>query len=96
MGLAAKIFKFEEPKGYYERQKTHFQLPTEVQRIEINNGECQRITKLNARSFTGWIACGVGVISCSAAVFSLIAVWKGNEKFKQEIMLPIKEFVSKK
>ena len=30
MGLAAKIFKFEEPKGYYERQKTHFQLPTEV------------------------------------------------------------------
>ena len=49
----------------------------------------------NLLEFFQWIACGVGVISCSAAVFSLIAVWKGNEKFKQEIMLPIKEFVSK-
>ena len=33
MGFAAKVFGYGEPKGYYEMQKTHFQMPTEVTSI---------------------------------------------------------------
>ena len=57
MGLAerifSKVFAMNEPKGYYELHKTQYNLPTEVQRLEVNNGECQRVTKLNARTFIG-------------------------------------------
>ena len=53
MGIAAKLFGHEEPRGYYEMQKHQFQMPQEVQRLDYGNGECQRITKLNARSYLG-------------------------------------------
>ena len=35
MGIAAKVFGYGEPKGYYEMQKTHFQMPTEVTSIGL-------------------------------------------------------------
>ena len=57
MGLAerlySKVFAMHEPKGYYELHKVQYQLPKEVQRLEVGNGECQRVTKLNARSLIG-------------------------------------------
>ena len=40
-----------------------------------------------------WVACGVGVISSSALVFSLIAMWKQNEKFDKEVMTPIRNYL---
>jgi len=61
-----------------------------VQRIERADGGCVRVTELNKRSFLGWIFCGVGVIACSVSVFSLIAMWKENEKFHKEVLLPMK------
>ena len=57
MGLAeriySKVFAMSEPKGYYELHKTQYHLPKEVERLEVGNGECKRVTKLNARSFLG-------------------------------------------
>ena len=42
-----------------------------------------------------WIACGVGVIASSALVFSMIAVWKKDEKFNKEILIPVKNMLGK-
>ena len=57
MGIAervySKVFAMNEPKGYYELHRVQYQLPKEVQRLEVGNGECQRVTKLNARSLIG-------------------------------------------
>ena len=44
----------EQPQGYYDRIQKSYQIP-KVERLEKANGECQRITKLNARSFIGVI-----------------------------------------
>jgi len=99
MGIAerlySKVFAMHEPKGYYELHKVQYQLPKEVQRLEVGNGECQRVTKLNARSLIGWMAAGIGIISASALVFSLIAVWKQDEKFNKEILTPARNYLRK-
>ena len=52
MGIAARLFGNDEPQGYYDRIQKSYQIP-KVERLEKANAECQRITKLNARSFIG-------------------------------------------
>ena len=49
-----RLFGSEQPQGYYDRIQKSYQIP-KVERLEKANGECQRITKLNARSFIGVI-----------------------------------------
>ena len=106
-----RLFGSEQPQGYYDRIQKSYQIP-KVERLEKANGECQRITKLNARSFIGvrfleklnqkvinssfqWVACGAGVIASAATVFSLMAIWKQNEKFDKEILTPVKNYLRK-
>ena len=73
MGIAervySKVFAMNEPKGYYELHRVQYQLPKEVQRLEVGNGECQRVTKLNARSLIG-----VGITYLPIKEHSVISV----------------------
>jgi len=97
MGLVAKILGVDnQPKGYYEMHKTYYQPAPEVERLVVaREGACYRVTKLNARTFMGWVGCTVGVIAAGVTVFSLVALWKRNEKFEQEVAAPVKAFFKK-
>ena len=50
MGLATRFFGNDEPQGYYDKIQKSYQIP-KVERLE--KAECQRVTKLNARSLIG-------------------------------------------
>jgi len=97
MGLVAKILGVDnQPKGYYEKHKLSYQPPPEVERLVVaREGACYRVTKLNARTFIGWISCTLGVIGAGATVFSLVALWKKNEKFEQNIAVPVRALFKK-
>jgi len=97
MGLVDKILVVDnQPKGYYEMHKNYYQPPPEVERLAVaRDGACYRVTKLNARTMAGWIGCTVGVIGAGFTVFSLVALWKKDEKFEQEIAAPVRAFLRK-
>lgn len=96
MGLVNKLFGSEpQPKGYYESQKHQWQVPREVERIVPDREGCERVTKLTARSMLGWLASGVGVITAASLVFSVIALYKQNEKFHTEVVAPVKSYLTR-
>ena len=49
----------------------------------------------NKMTLFQWMAAGVGIISASALMFSLIAVWKQDEKFNKEILTPVRNYLRK-
>jgi len=97
MGIVDRILGVDnQPKGYYEMHKTYYQPPPEVERIvAARDGACYRVTKLNARSYIGWIGAAAGVMGAGFTVFSLVALWKKDEKFEREIAVPVRAFFKK-
>jgi len=97
MGLVSKILGNDEPqpKGYYESQRNQWHVPREVERILPDREGCERVTKLTGRSVLGWVASGVGVITAASLVFSLIALYKQNEKFHRDVVAPVKSYLSR-
>eukprot|EP00092_Neocalanus_flemingeri_P014551 GFUD01015700.1.p1 GENE.GFUD01015700.1~~GFUD01015700.1.p1 ORF type:complete len:100 (-),score=16.68 GFUD01015700.1:56-355(-) len=97
MGLVAKILGVDnQPKGYYETHKNFYQPAPEVERlVQAKDAPCYRVTKLTARTYLGWIGSCGGVVCAGAAFFSLVALWKKNEKFEQEIAVPVRAFFKK-
>jgi len=95
MGVVAKMLGMEaQPKSYYEMHKTYYQPPPEVDRIVMaRDGACERVTKLSARSFIGWIGAGFGVVGAGLTVFSMVALWKGDPRFEKEVATPMREAV---
>jgi len=85
-----------QPKGYYEMHRHQYRPLPEVERVVLaRDGACYRVTKLNARSAAGWVGCSLGVVAAGFTVFSLVALWRKDEKFEQEIAAPVRTFLKK-
>jgi len=97
MGLVDKILGVDnQPKGYYEMHKNHYQPPPEVERLVVaREAQCYRVTKLNARTMAGWLGCTLGVVGAGFTVFSLVALWKKDAKFEHEIAAPVRAYFKK-
>ena len=79
--------------------------------VVAREGACVRVTKLTARSTVGvsiaavqvvsnfvifqWIGCTLGVVAAGASVFSMVALWKKDEKFEQEVAAPVRAYLKK-
>merc|ERR1712241_1449330 len=82
-----------EPAGYYEKHKTFYKRgPQEVDRLVYPHQRegCERVTKLTARTFIGWVGSGLGVVAVSGLVFSALALWKKDKQFEREVAAPLR------
>lgn len=75
--------------GFYDKHKSYYkELVPEVSRLVKNDSECQRVTDMDKRSTLQKMMSMFGVAAAGGLVFSVMALVKGNTKFKDEVLSP--------
>lgn len=103
MGYIAQLMGWENPavSGYYKNAKEFYQPAAGSNpvkpHIHARDGyggiACERVTSLTARTPKQWVFTMLGVFAAGVGVFVAIALVKKDEKFRAEVIKPLKKLM---